>query len=301
MSVSTPHAPLVVWLGDAPPQALGVSSGSFCRIHLGWAPGASLVLAWASSGTDTLRALPPLGRRPRVIATAGGPPSVRERLSWIRAGADDLVPIHDLPGAVVRHLFPDGNIPVLASEPDTETAGLRLIQDGSTWPPVLLPAPEPDGPAHVWAGAMARYLAARNTVAAELGPNGAQRLQELLHLRERAAAALDPNVVGDPFGQRRSSAEPPLGWPAAVRRAEQQGGGAEIWESTAIGIGSEGLIVSLQEAVDPGQRLIVDVAVQPGLQAQLLAEARWQRRVSRQIWHVGALALSLELRAVPEP
>lgn len=287
---------MVVWLGEAPPTPLGGQLGSFCRLHLGWAPGAALVLAWASSGTETLRGLPPPGRRPRVIATVGGPPSVRERLSWIRAGADDLVPVAELPGAVARHLFPDGNIPVLVSEPDDD--GLELVADGSRWPPALLPTPDPDGPAWAWAGAMSRYLHARGAIAAELGPQGAQRLQEMLHLRERALGALDPGAVGDPLGQRRAN-QPPLGWSAALRRADGDPG--DVTLSTVIGAGCEGIIISSVEAVDPGQRLVVDVAVQPGTQAQIVAEARWQRRVSRQVWHVGALALSLSLHMVPEP
>jgi hypothetical protein len=70
-------------------------------------------------------------------------------------------------------------------------------------------------------------------------------------------------------------------------------------EGRIVTLGNDGLLLELDFQAAPCQKLVVDLTVEPGMNAQLLLETRWQRRLGVKRWHVGALIQEMRLRKLP--
>ena len=92
----------------------------------------------------------------------------------------------------------------------------------------------------------------------------------------------------------------PVSWVALIRRGPARGrSGIEVAEVRIVGAGNIGITLSVPFAANPRQKLVMDVAVDADTNAQLLLQARWQRRTGTERWLLGALVLEMRLREVP--
>jgi hypothetical protein len=99
------------------------------------------------------------------------------------------------------------------------------------------------------------------------------------------------------FGQTFGSVEQQLGWPLLLRRGpSRKRQGNDVLRGSVFGVGTDGLIVDLDFQAAPRQKLVGDLPVDLTQNAQLLFEARWQRRVAASRWHLGLLILEMRLR-----
>jgi hypothetical protein len=65
-----------------------------------------------------------------------------------------------------------------------------------------------------------------------------------------------------------------------------------------LGAGTDGMVLELDFNASPRQKLVADLPVDQNTNAQLLVEARWQRRVSPSRWQLGVIALEMRLRQI---
>lgn len=281
--------PVVAWLGESPPAELAAELFPLARIIPGWTPGAAVVCAWAPSGTSVLGPLGGVRPRPPVLAVTAGPFTVRDRLSWIRAGADDLLPRGSLRETLIRTLFPDGKLPEVE-------VGLRPAPPGlGAFPPIQFPEGPPLDGAEAWCESLRPYLRQRDALTLGTGAEGLSAFLAAAAIRERVALPGIASTDIDFFGAR-SGLSPGLDWRSAARYAEDPSPEAEIWEATVQRAGRDGLTLELPMALSPGQRLMLDLPLDAEHNAQLLVECRWQRRLGARRWQVGALVLKARRR-----
>ena len=305
--LSRPSLPAVAWLGSPPSGALGAAIKRFAGLNLGWTSGAAVVCAWAASGVGVLTDLPPAHRRPKVIAVFQGAPPVRERLAWIRAGADEVMALDGLTEHLVRLLHPNGPPPPPEPEPAPAPpraptpAPARPVQPApaaaslaaplafpKVWPGPIVPAER----AEALLTPIITWLRTRNAVARRLGDHGLSLLIGLSHQRDQLKTSWSAPASSDPYGQRRGGA-PALDWPVGVRSLERRGQGGEA--GRLMGLARDGLTLQLDLPKAPRQRLVLDLNLGDAGYVQLLVECRWQRRVSARRWLVGALMLRARL------
>lgn len=155
-----PALPVLSWIGALPSTSIRARLAPHVDVVEGYRPDAAVIVVWAIGGPDALRALPATGKRAAVIATHPSEPSMRERLEWIRAGAEDLVGI-DKMITTVHEAFPipSSLVPDLPTPP-------RLAARPTT--PVTRPPQAPTRPAP--APAAAAVAAAVAGVAVEATP-----------------------------------------------------------------------------------------------------------------------------------
>lgn len=291
---------LCSWLGTPPTAELRAPLERHVRLREGWADGARLVLAWAGSGTEVLSELP--RARPEVLAVSLGPPQVRERLAWIRAGASDLVSAADLPAAVERRVRA---LPEQAQDEEPEAAPAppsappappppprRALLGPGPFPPVAVDPAEPVEVAQRAVDSLISYVQRRNALGRALGASGEGALLALVHQRDLLPGAGLP-LTQDPYGQRCGPSPP---WPVALRSAEDPGDDAPIREGTLTGLGRDALTLALDQPSSPHQKLLIDLSLGDRGHAQLLVTCRWQRRVASRRWMLGALILKARRR-----
>lgn len=319
-SRASDSTPVIAWLGEPPPPGVAESLASIAQVETRWTPDARLIAVWAPAGVEQLGRLPARTRRPPVIAAAEHDPSHGERMEWIRAGADDLVSLAALPIAVARRLksspgavpdltkgrkrdptslveplgLPDGQLTPLPRPPN------RQPPPGAAdaFPPLRVPQPEEGVPAAAtdWVERLQRYLPAREEWTARWGRGGLDRMLELAQLRARAEGG-----TADLYGVAAGRPDAPLDWPLLVRRGPSRGRkGIEVAEARVVATGSDGLVIDVPFRAARRQKLVADLLSRPDEDAQLLLEARWQRRVAADRWHLGVLLVEMRIRTLPE-
>lgn len=291
----------MAWLGIPPGPELTSALKRFARLSLGWTPEAAVVCAWAGSGTELLAELPPAKARPKVIAVCPGAPTVRERLQWIRAGADDVQAVDGLAASLLRQLHPNGAPPEPEESPPpppsppatppVEPPPASSLKFPPVWPAPILPADL--GAALL--DPLVAYIRLRNGLARRLDPAGVQRLIGLTHQRDQLSTSWSGPGPVDPYGQRRGGA-PPLDWPLAIRPVEDPISRAQAAQGRLLGLARDGLTLQVDAPKAPRQRLVLDLNLGEQGYVQLLVECRWQRRVAARRWLVGALILRARRR-----
>lgn len=182
------------------------------------------------------------------------------RLEWIREGADDLLHPENAVEALLRRLRGDARRAV--GQLDTAMRLDRYLE------------------------ALRRYLLTREDLVTALGESGRARYLDCTFQRDQVMRASETDATVDAFGQRRGSDREPLAWPAAVM--EPYHGTCHV-----LNIGPDGMCLSLAQAPVAGERLAL--AIEGATQSMRVEmEVRWQRRIGRDRWEAGALALACE-------
>lgn len=312
--------PVVAWLGAPLPGGVAQSLARVADLQTDWTPDAQLIVVWAPAGLDQLRRLPRRTRRPPVIAAANHEPTHAERMAWIRAGADDLVSLRALPGALAQRLgaLPQTDSvpaevapPISRRDPTSLVEPFALPESSSRPPPTPKPqadafpplqVPQPDGgvpdAVRPWIMALQRYLQLRDLWVERWGGSGLDRLLELAHLRAQVPGAISQELSFNTFGMAHGTAGEALRWPVRVRRGPSRGRPIEVAEGEVIHAGTDGLVVDLAFESSERQKLVVDLMVEEGVNAQFLLEARWQKRVATKRWRVGLLVIEMRLRPI---
>ena len=70
-------------------------------------------------------------------------------------------------------------------------------------------------------------------------------------------------------------------------------------EASVVATGSDGLVIEAPFRAARRQKLVADLQCRENDDAQLLLEARWQRRVAADRWHLGVLLVEMRVRALP--
>lgn len=312
--MSRTSLPSVCWLGAPPGEATAAAIRRYARLHLGWVEGSAAVCAWAASGPDCLGELPAAKVRPRVFAVFGGPPPVRDRLVWIRAGADEVVSLDGLSALLLRHLHPGGPPPEPVEAPPpppppappppppapppppppvAPAAPPRRAPVG--FPPVSPTAPIPTERAATLLDPLVEYISRRNALAQRLDREEPHALIALSHRRELLHTSWSAPAPVDAYGSRRGGA-PSLDWPVSVRVVEDPRASAPVTLGRLVALARDGLTVQLEQPKAPMQRLVLDLNLGDDGHVQLLVECRWQRRVSARRWQLGALILRARRR-----
>jgi hypothetical protein len=69
-----------------------------------------------------------------------------------------------------------------------------------------------------------------------------------------------------------------------------------VAEARIVAIGTDGVTAELPFAASPRQKLVMDLPADDASNAQLLVQARWQRRLSADKWLLGLLILDMRVR-----
>jgi hypothetical protein len=280
-------------------------------------------MAWIKAGAEDLvsfAALPiAVGRRlKRLARERGGAEEPSRPVSWPR-GADEAAraarPPEDAarsPLALTRSL-PGGaeKPPRLRSEaPLPSTAPPARPRD--EFPALTVPQPASGVDPHVrpWVDALVGYIEQRDAVVGTWREGRLERLLELLHHRERLAASATQAAppqgrgagsVSSTFGSPPGPGQPGIVWPVLIRRGPSRGRkGIEVDEGRVLAVGTDGLCLSLPSPAGSRQKMVLDLCADRNNNAQLLVQARWQRRVAADRWVLGVLVLEVRLRAVDE-
>lgn len=309
--------PVIAWLGTTPPDGAIAGLAPVATIKTRWTPEARLLVVWSPAGIEQLGRLPARTRRPPVIAASDVDPTHRDRMEWIRAGADDLVALSALPGVVASRLQSPPAPSRSSPRPGIPASpgGARPLADRGTrtlprpasrqpatapadaFPPLRVPQPEGGIPASAtaWVQGLQRYLPQRDEWTSRWGRGGLDRLLELAQLRARAEGG-----SADFFGVAAGRNHESISWPMFVRRGPSRGRkGIAVAEVQAIARGSDGLVIEAPFAVAERQKIVADLQVHPDECAQMLLEARWQRRIAGNRWHIGLLVAELRMRSLP--
>lgn len=285
---------------------------SFVELAEGWRAGAAVVGIWANDGLDVLRSLPREAAGAAVIATSEHEPSADERRIWIQAGVDALVPLAGLPGFIAARLqqMNRADAPTALPHSPLATKGRQSLGSAARatsperddFPPLLVPRPSDGVPDEVrkWIDALGPYLEMRDSLLGGWTNGVLERYLELTHRRALVAPRVEGAAMPDTLGDVHGTSALPVSWMALVRRGPSRGrSGIEVAEARIVGAGSDGITMSVPFAANPRQKLVMDVAVDADTNAQLLLQARWQRRTGTERWLLGALVLEMRLREVP--
>jgi hypothetical protein len=205
------------------------------------------------------------GRLP-IFAVAEGPVRMDDRIRWVREGADDLFAADTAADALARRLRSD----TWRSPPSPREAvgnvGARVDR---------------------WLRASGRYLLAREHLVGEIPQAGRSRYLDTVFLRDQVLRTGDNEGPADAFGQRRGGEREVLDWPIRVLAPT-------VSEGQLLNIGADGVCLALPVAPSPGERLQMAVSGERAA-GRLEIEVRWQRRIGRGRWQIGAFAISCAL------
>jgi hypothetical protein len=273
-----------------------------------------MVGVWASDGLEVLQAIPREAVGAPVIATSEQEPTADEKRRWLQAGADDLVSLSVLPGAIAARIrrmsreqshYADrqraASRPRTRRSSDLDVAPSADRRSRDDFPPLLVPRPSEGVPAEVriWVDQLGPYLEMRDSLLGGWSNGVLERYLELVHRRAMVAPRLDGDPVPDTLGEVHGTRTLPVSWPALIRRGPARGrSGIEVAETRIVGAGTDGITIDVPFAANPRQKLVMDVAVDNDTNAQLLLQARWQRRTGTERWLLGALVLEMRLREV---
>lgn len=169
------------------------------------------------------------------------------------------------------------------------------------FPPLRVPQPDGGIPANVgpWVSSVQRYLDQREQWVGRWGKDGLDRLLEMIHVRSQVPAAVSSELSYSPFGHANGTSHVRVGWPLLVRRGPTAGRQIEVAEAEVLHAGTDGLVLDIGFEALEKQKLVADLMVSERSNAQILLEARWQRRVTPRRWQLGVLLLELRIRPLP--
>ncbi len=303
--------PVVAWIGRPLPAASQQRLAGIAEISDGWRSGAALVGIWAADGLDVLRGLPQEAAAAPVIAASEHEPSPDEKRVWLRAGVEDVVSLSSLPSSIAARLrelsqgapLAEQRSPGVASgrgPVGVRTSARPVARDD--FPALLVPRPADGVPEEVrtWVDQLGPYLELRDALLGGWTNGVLERFLELSHRRAMVAPRIDGAPAPDTLGDVHGSRSLPVSWTALIRRGPVRGrAGIEVAEARIVGAGTDGITLAVPFAANPRQKLVMDVAVDADTNAQLLLQARWQRRTGTERWLLGALVLEMRLREVP--
>lgn len=206
------------------------------------------------------------GPRLTVFAVTAGSVDVAERIRWIRRGADDLLDARTVGETLLRKIRSDAWRHATTAAQDAARAGDRVDR---------------------WLRAASRYMAAREGLVGDLGVQGRSRFLDAAFLRDQVLRAGDTDGSPDPFGQRRGGDRETLDWPVRLLAPF-------VAEGHLLNIGADGVCLALPTAPGPGERLQLAVAGDR-VAGRVELEVRWQRRMGRGKWQVGAFGIACTL------
>lgn len=268
----TPNPRIVVLGGPVPDslraQLLGnIDLVAEAEIESGnWA---GILVHAKSESLPAVRRFRNAGGMAAIYGLADGRVDVKERIRWIREGADDLLS--------------------LATAADVLARRLRGASSRKLTPPPSVPtAVRIDR----YLGALDRYLGARGGVLGLLGDSGRQRFLDCHFLRDQVLRASDQEIPELGTSQRRGSDREPMQWGVRLvdraNEVEVLGASAELQN-----IGADGLGLTLHAPMQPGETARVEIEGY-ATTALVTIEVRWQRRSARERWEIGAFALRME-------
>jgi hypothetical protein len=283
----------------------------FAELVQGWHPDAALVLVSAAEGIQVLREIPRDAARTPVIATVAHEPSSGEKRTWLQAGVENLVSLSALPNTIAARIRRmQRGAPRAAPAPASSrpmpsgdvSAAAPIDRRRDDFPPLLVPRPPSGVPEEVrqWVDQLKPYLELREGLLGGWANGVLERYLELIHRRAMVPARADGAPPPDTLGEVHGTRSMPVAWPALIRRGPATGrSGIEVAEARIVGAGTDGITLDVPFAANPRQKLVMDIAVDKDTNAQLLLQARWQRRTGTERWLLGALVLELRLREVP--
>ncbi len=203
-----------------------------------------------------------------VFGIAPAPVDVTDRILWIRAGADDLLSAFRAADVIQARLRND--------DPRIGALGETAADPGRTGDRV-----------DRWLLACHLYFQARERIIDALDEGGRVRFLDCVFLRDQVLRAGDTDSAPDAFGQRRGGDREPLGWPVHILSARACAG-------ELLNVGADGACLGVGKAPDPGDRMEIGVAG-ASVEATIRMQVRWQRRVARDRWQIGAFAIDCTL------
>ena len=119
--------------------------------------------------------------------------------------------------------------------------------------------------------------------------------------RGELSAPPSAKAVQTAFGPAPEAGQSGLAWPCLVRRGPGTGRkGIEVDEGSVLAVGCDGLSLSIPFAAAVRQKMVLDLAADRATNAQLLVQARWQRRAGADRWLIGVIVLEIRLRALDD-
>lgn len=231
-------------------------------------PVADGILAHARSElTVTIQMYRDQGGKLPIFVLADPPVRIEDRIRWIRDGADDVLDLNTASSALVNKM-----------RSEAWRSNATITSSNAAPPGVRVDS---------WLQASSRYLAIREQLIAAMGEGARARYLDCVFLRDQLMRASDGEPAPDVFGQRRGSDRESLGWPFRMTRPLASSG-------ELLNIGADGACLSMPIAPGPGEQLTIDVAGDR-VAGRVDLEVRWQRRVARGRWQVGAFALGCTL------
>ncbi len=271
--VVQPSNPRIVVLGGPVPESLrlqllgNIDFYPEAEIESGnWA---GILVHARSESLPAVRRFRNAGGRAAIYGLSESRVDVKERIQWIREGADDLLSLDTASGVLARRLRGPATRQTAAT-PSVPT-GVRVDR---------------------YLTALQRYLTARGDVLTMLGDSGRQIFLDCHFLRDqvlRVSEQADPDLGN---GQRRGSEREPMQW--GVRLVDRANEAAVLGASAELqNIGADGLGLALHAPIQPGDTARVEIDGYT-LGALVTIEVRWQRRAARERWEIGAFALAME-------
>jgi len=326
----TDSPPLIAWIGAPPPDEVAAELRALAEIQPGWFPGAVLVVVAPPADSASLGELPNGTERPPVIAATHRRPTTRQRLDWIRSGAEDLVAFSGLHRALSRRLRtirrrkpapardevepepapvevePQQLAPVQPSEPPPEAASPTAATPTAAAPAAAtptaadLPRPTPPRTGPVPAGraaaldSLTSYISQRNRLVPDRG--ALSELLALQHQRVQLSTQGLPGQDDDWVETLRiicGDAAQDLGWEVAVSVVGEHPAYRGIFDGRICCVGSDGLVLELPFASQPRLQLVIGLAMKTAQDAFLHVETCWQRRLGIDAWQTGAVLIGL--------
>ena len=85
-----------------------------------------------------------------------------------------------------------------------------------------------------------------------------------------------------------------------VRRGPSRSRRIEVVEALVRHAGTDGMVVEVPFEATERQKIVADLTIDDGRNAQFLLEARWQRRIAAQRWSLGLLIIEMRIRALKD-
>ncbi len=296
--------PVVAWLGRPLPAASRARLASFVDLINGWHPDAALVAVWAAEGPGVMERLPAEAAGTSIVAASDREPSDTERREWQKVGVHDFVTVPFLHTAIADRLRRLSTSPPVASRSSNAPVGVAAPSRGNRddFPALLVPRPADGIPEEVraWVDQLGPYLSMRDSLLGGWSNGVLERYLELTHRRAMVAPRSEDAPPPDTLGAVHGTRALPVSWPALIRRGPARGRtGIEVAEARIVGAGTDGITLDVPFGANPRQKLVMDLAVDTDTNAQLLLQARWQRRTGTERWLLGMLILEMRLREIP--
>ncbi len=265
-----PHPRVVVLGGPVPPDLHAALEGNVDLVSedaLGGAEYAGILVHARSGSLPAVRRFRQAGGELPIYGLSDTPPSVSDRILWIREGADDLVATSSCAELLVRRLR--GPATRASSGSDAVPVGVRLDR---------------------YLVALHHYARLRAGVLADLGDGGATRLIDMCFQRDQVMRVANSDIPLDAFGQRRGGDREALDWVLRILDPV-------VAEGNLVNIGPDGLCVSVPYTPNVGDAVRVEIE---GLSVSAIIEGdvRWLRPIGPGECEIGLYARTVALGGI---